>query len=197
MIAYSEVKEVLHTNLKMLVMRLEDDDIECRTHARQLCKEGLQEHAYSLTELKAHLNEVSSSSRDFLMNLLYEEMGEMESTQSAPIVEEPMEEISQPETIPSLLDYVDIQLDDVFSPLQPLRERIRFIPSSVAHELYPAPTILGQAIKQLQQFDSILRLMHTSSSFVLFYSEERDQTMQSLHTIASWIQDVLLILNCK
>ena len=130
MIAYSEVKEVLHTHLKMLVTRLDDDDIECRTHARQLCKEGLQENAYSLTELKEYLREARSSSRDFLMNLLYEEMGEIESIQTAPVADEPVElheeEFVQPKTTPSLLDYLDIQIDDVFSPLQPLHERNLF-----------------------------------------------------------------------
>lgn len=45
-------------------------DVECRTHARQLCKEALQEEAFSMAELQRHLDSVAGSGRDFLLAVL-------------------------------------------------------------------------------------------------------------------------------
>lgn len=91
MIGYSEVKQVLHSHIYLIVQMTQDSDIECRTHARQLCKESLQEKVFSLEELKEQINYLSGSHRDFLMSLLYEEMDGVENEQ---LVQQPQEEQS-------------------------------------------------------------------------------------------------------
>lgn len=211
MIGYSEVKQVLHSYIHLIVQMTQDGDIECRTHARQLCKESLQEKVFSIEELKEQINYLSGSHRDFLMTLLYEEMDGVEDER--PVQQQPPEEQTTEDGVlaeklveshingSSLIDRLALTDDGLLfsssylSSLTPLQEGLY---QSLHHSLEPSlcdsSSSLYQSLSDLRSFDTVLQLVHSSESLSLYYEYERKNAIQSLHTVAQWIQDVMSVI---
>ena len=167
---------------------MDDSDKECQEHARQLCKEALQESVFNAQELQSFTTQLSPESRAFLKDITQDyvpfHISETPTALPSELLPERRESIGVPQVIQIEIDETDLFLpSDVLPSLEPLPPTHLDVDFNLVGVLEPIQILL----KLLQQ-------LQDDSLFSDLFEEELRDGLKAFHQIVTLFDNVHSIM---
>lgn len=172
---------------------MDDSDKECQEHARQLCKEALQEGVFNAQELQSFTTQLSPESRVFLKDILQDYIPFLPSETPTVLPSEPLPERRESIGIPQV---IQIEID----------ETDLFLPSDVLPSLEPLPSThfdvdfsLVGVLEPIQILLKLLQQLQDDSLFSDLFEEELRDGLKAFHQIVTLFDNVCIVVwvNCR